>query len=665
MTQEQSQPAKAASSLPEGIKSALTWRAVIVGIILVILLDFITPYNDYFILGSYMASHHVPVAASFLLMILTLLLGGLIGRRISVLRFSPGELLTIWAMMCVAAGIPSSGLLRFLIPLLPAPNYFASPENHWDDLFLRFVPPWLISQDSVAIEQFYDGAPAGQGIPWQAWTTPLIAWVSFILVLYFAMLCIVSLMRRQWVEHERMTFPHVQLPLAMIEAPDRNRALNAFFANRAMWAGFAIPVILYGVVGLRAYYPSMPAFRIIYPNFYAGAIGFIGRPWSAADVFYPAFLPSVVGFGFLLTTDVSLSMWLFHVLFKLEAVVLAAFGYDAQPSASGFGGKQFAQYQDMGGFLAVFVFAVYVARRHLMRIFRRAITGVRDPQESEEALPYRVAVWGLLIAFAGLMWMAITAGMSWWVALEFFAALLMTYFVITWITSATGLIMVQVRFRPEDYLYAFAGTAAVGARNVTLLAFPSYAVAFYHRENMMPYFMNSLKAADGVHVSKRGLTKAMIAAIILGLSVSIWAWMWLLYSKGAVETQTMSTMQWPQIPLRSIATHIQHPSPPDTQAFIFSAVGALAVAGMIALRSQFSWWPLHPVGFVTANGLGELAMSIMIAWVCKTLVLRYGGGKLYQRARLLFLGVILGEATIGMIWIILGFITGTGVRLLP
>lgn len=665
MSKPHPNPDNIESLLARGSKSGVTRRAVIIGILLVVLLDFTTPYNDYFILGSYMASHHVPVAASILLMVLTLFVGGLIGRRIPAFRLTPSELVTIWAMMCVAAGIPSSGLLRFLIPILPAPRYFATPENHWEDLFIRYIPSWLIPQDPVAIKQFYDGAPPGRGIPWAAWAAPLIAWISFVLVVYFATLCLCSLIRRQWVEHERMTFPHVQLPLAMVAAPPKNRALNEFFASRAMWAGFAIPVVLYGIVGLRAYYPSIPAFRIIYPNFYSGAVSFIGKPWSAAGLFYPAFLPSVIGFGFLLTTDVSFSMWFFYFFFKLEAVILSAFGYQAQPAASGFGGQQFAVYQDMGGVLAVFLFIVYVARRHLKRILRTVVAGARDPREGDEALPYSVAVWGLLIAFVTLIWMGITAGMSWWVALEFFAVLLIIYFVIAWITSATGLIMIQIRFRPEDYLYAFAGSAAVGAKNTTLLAFPSYALAFYHRENMAPYFMNNLKAADGVGINKRALTKAMAGAILLGLGVSVYAWLWLLYSKGAVETQTMSTMAWPQIPLRSVASRIQHASPPDVQAYIFSIAGVLAVTALIALRSRFTWWPLHPVGFIVANGLGELTLSIMIAWACKALVLRYGGGKLYQKARLLFLGIILGEAAIGTLWIIIGFITGTGVRLLP
>jgi hypothetical protein len=632
---------------------------------MVAVLAVVTPYNDYFILGSYMASHHVPVAASFVLLVLTLLIAGIIGRRIPRARLSPAELLTVWAMMSVAAGIPSSGLLRFLMPILPAPRYFATAENDWEELLVRHIPYWLAPEDPTAVLQFYEGAPPGQGVPWRAWGPTLITWVGLVLVLYFVMLCLCSLIRRQWVEHERMTFPHVQLPLAMVEAPAKGRALNAFFASRVMWIGFAIPVVLYGFVGLHNYFPAVPTFRPIYPNFYSAPIRFTSRPWDAADVFYPAFLPSVVGFGFLLTTDVSLSMWFFYLFGKCEAVLLSACGYRLQSAASGFGGYQFAVYQEMGATIAVFGFAVYVARRHFASIREALCARGRDPREGDEALPYRHAVWGLLGGIVVLIGIMVAAGMSWWVAAEFFVMLLVTYFVITWITSATGLILVQVNFRPEDCLFSLAGTAGVGARNIALLAFPSYALAFYHRENMMPYLLNNLRASDGVGVSRRSLTKAMALAIAIGLAASVFAWMWLVYSKGALKLQGYSLLDWPQNPLRAAAARIQNPSAPDPQAYIFTAVGLLAACATIALRGRFTWFPLHPVGLVTAGSLGELALSIFIGWACKSMLLRYGGGALYQRARLLFLGVILGEATIGVIWIILGLITGTGVRLLP
>ncbi len=57
--------------------------------------------------------------------------------------------------------------------------------------------------------------------------------------------------------------------------------------------------------------------------------------------------------------------------------------------------------------------------------------------------------------------------------------------------------------------------------------------------------------------------------------------------------------------------------------------------------------------------------SFFIAWVLKTLILRYGGPTLYRRARPVFMGLILGDTINGAIWIIVGFITKHGYPLLP
>jgi len=65
------------------------------------------------------------------------------------------------------------------------------------------------------------------------------------------------------------------------------------------------------------------------------------------------------------------------------------------------------------------------------------------------------------------------------------------------------------------------------------------------------------------------------------------------------------------------------------------------------------------------SSMAEMWLSLFTAWACKALVLRYGGGQTYQRARTLFLGMVVGEAAIACVWNAVGFVTKTGVRLLP
>ncbi len=57
-------------------------------------------------------------------------------------------------------------------------------------------------------------------MPWAIWAAPLLYWAIFGLAFG---LCLMVIVRRQWVEHERLAYPMIQLPLAMIADHGRQR----------------------------------------------------------------------------------------------------------------------------------------------------------------------------------------------------------------------------------------------------------------------------------------------------------------------------------------------------------------------------------------------------------------------------------------------------------
>lgn len=637
-------------------------RAVLLGCLLLVGLLALTPYNDYFIRGSYMANHHVPVAASFVLLTICLVINPWLRRLCGGRALARRELALTWAMMAVSSGLASAGLMRFLVPTLPALRYFASPENDWERLLQPLIPPWLIPTSPRAIAWFYDGSPPGYGVPWGDWLLPLVVWSVVAILLWTVMLSLAVVFRAQWVEHERMTFIHVQLPMALIADPKPGHVLNRFLSDRLMWLGFLVPVVLYGLQGLSTHLPTVPRLSMVYPDFYQRPLVLKGHPWDAAGTVFFALLPSSVGFGFLLTTEVSLSAWVCFVMNKLEAITLSAFGLQLRTVASGYGSKQFAAYQDMGAYLALIAVAVYVARGHLRQFWSRALAGEWD---GREALPPRVAVFGALAACGLLLALAGLAGLS----LPVTGAFLLAYFIVctavSWLTSNTGVLQLPVAFRPEDYLYSLVGTRALRPRDLALLAIPSRAFTFYYNELQMPHYLNNYKLAGETDVPLGTMTGSMALAVGLGLVVAWVAQLTLVYAKGANSLQQMSYIAWPRTPFEVAAACIRQPSGPDPAGYLFMSVGAAKFLGFMVLRSRYSWWMLHPAGLVMGSTMQEMWFSLFLAWLCKTVVLRYGGARGYQAARNLFLGLAAGEATIACIWIAVGFITGTGVRLLP
>jgi hypothetical protein len=73
-----------------------------------------------------------------------------------------------------------------------------------------------------------------------------------------------------------------------------------------------------------------------------------------------------------------------------------------------------------------------------------------------------------------------------------------------------------------------------------------------------------------------------------------------------------------------------------------------------------AWFPFHPVGYAVSSSwsLSLLWLPLMVAWIVKLCILRYGGLRAYRQALPLFLGVILSECVVGSLWTIYGIATG-------
>jgi hypothetical protein len=76
------------------------------------------------------------------------------------------------------------------------------------------------------------------------------------------------------------------------------------------------------------------------------------------------------------------------------------------------------------------------------------------------------------------------------------------------------------------------------------------------------------------------------------------------------------------------------------------------------MRFIFSWWPLHPVGFLLAYTypVSRIWFSLFIGWLLKVMIVRFGGARMVQNARPFFLGLILGEAGAAAFWVLVSIV---------
>ena len=341
----------------------------------------------------------------FLLFIISLL--NLVSEKLFRKRFlSRGELITFYVMLSLSSSIASIDMLQILISNMGHVFYFATPENEWKELIWGYLPRWLVVRDDTALEGYYKGGTSlylGRNI--KPWLLPTSIWLCFIVVLLFMMLCLCSILRRQWTERERLTYPVIRLPLEMTEEK------SLFFRNRLMWIGFSLSAFISLMNGLRFFFPVIPEIPVRRRTI---SYLFTEKPWNLMGSVQISFYPFVIGVSFLIPLDLLLSCWAFHWFYKAELMFGGLIGIRGLPRFP------YQNEQAFGAVISILLFTSWMERKHLKDVASR-VWKPKFEGNSNEPLPYRLAVWGFMMGFLLLLFFSSKIGMSLYVIPIFFA----------------------------------------------------------------------------------------------------------------------------------------------------------------------------------------------------------------------------------------------------
>ena len=102
------------------------------------------------------------------------------------------------------------------------------------------------------------------------------------------------------------------------------------------------------------------------------------------------------------------------------------------------------------------------------------------------------------------------------------------------------------------------------------------------------------------------------------------------------------------------------PGEPDIRGVIGVLAGAAVTVTLGLMRLRFWWWPFHPIGYLASTTWGAQWWYIpfFIGWACKTLVVRYGGLRLYRTTVPFAVGIVVGDLFNGGLWAVFALITG-------
>ena len=340
-------------------------------------------------------------------------------------------------------------------------------------------------------------------------------------------------------------------------------------------------------------------------------------------------------------------------------------------NATGYATKGFAAYQMAGALIALVVLAVWRMRPLLADILRTAFNRTHGIDDSDEFMSYRIALLGLLLGTATMIVWSISAGVSLIVSLSVIIIFYITMIAMTRMVSEGGMLFIQTPFRPLDLIIPATGSSIIGASSLTILAYQEMIFMFDIRSSYMPSFMDSLKLSENLversssirspFLSSRfKLGSAVTVSVIISMVVSYISTILIGYKYGGANLSQWFFVGGPQLPFVRLSDMLFHPQSASGVWLSFMGIGAVFMIFLTFMRARFFWWPFHPIGYAMGCSwpMIQLWFSIFIGWVLKSIILRYGGIRVYQRFRSLFLGMVLGEFLSGGIWLIIDFIAG-------
>ncbi len=656
-------------------ENIIRWRAVLIGSALALAICLITPFNNAFRQGTPLGGGHFPLAPFYILVWMMIATAALRMVFRGKNWLTGKELLVVWSLMVLLSGIAWTGLARTFFLNLTAPYHFATVENRWAQVLHPLMPKAWYPQNAQAITDLYDGLAGGRQlgwgqvlkqIPWNAWIGPLATWAGFILLCYFVSVCIINLLSRQPLYNERMNFPLLQVPFLLQEALDKNE-LARFFTNRFLLAGLSIPILLHLINGISFYYPSLPSVPVLFLlGKYFPKHGLFSGFYKLKIYIYPAF----IGFAFLTSKQISFSFWFFFILGALLIGLLSFLGINIPAAALGVTfGPTLARPEEtqmIGAYLVFFVFLAWLARFHFLDVLLKGFGLKKDAPSPSDWFSTRWSFWGFVLGGLGIVIWGNYFGIPFWISFILVGAFFVFTLVATRVICQGGIAYFTLTAAPMDGMLAFIHSRFFTNVGILAAAVMQKVLFVDLRECLMPSLLHTSKVTQNM-TGKRRILATILITLVAGVAVSFVAMLALGYKFGIRELQLDWATRTTVTLYDNVYNLVQSPMAASKWVIIFTLVGAAVMLVLSICYHRFYWWPIHPIGYLTAysSAMWTLWFSFFIGWLFNALCMRYGGVVLFKKLRNFFIGLIIGDFFMAGSWAIYGLFSYSSYMVLP
>ena len=656
--------------------ATFTPRSIVLGVVMCLIIGMAGPYWTFYLHSSTLFLDYSVGGAVFLLFVLVLVFNGCLRLCWRSAALSPGEMVVVTAMMLVSGAITTMGLVGYLVPNITAPYYLANPTNQWAEKLWPHLPRWTAPLDKDGgtgpIMLFYDGleqqpdiwagswSPAGlwrtlgnlvrvtRAMPWHAWFRPLMLWAVFLGALYGCMISLMTIIRKQWVENERLSFPIAQVPQELCVSAADPWGPSSIFRRKALWAGFAIPFVLGSLTALHKFYAFVPEVPVVVRLEEIGPLPLRLRlSWA------------VLGFTFLIPNHVAFSIWSLNLAAFAVRSWQRSLGLTMQENLGGYGAARHPVMAHMcTGAMIVFVFSsLYFARRHLKKVLLCAVGRGPEGYGRREPSSYRTAVLVFVLSFLVMTVWLVQAGLTLFYALAFLMAAMLIFYGLARVVAQCGLAVTIAPLIPPVFTISTFGGGNFSTTGVVALT-----QAWSWCSDIRTSVMSS--AIHGMYLARkkaRGLLWTLLLSALVTFVVGTLFTVWLGYRHGAANLAGWFFVGGPKMTFGWGLREISASHGPNFPGHFWTVVGGLLMAGLTMGHRLFFWWPIHPVGLIISavGWTDQLWFTIFLAWLIKGIITRVGGNRVLRTARGFFLGMILGQFTVAGLWAIFDTLTGT------
>lgn len=615
------------------VQTGVRWTVVALVIATLCLTSMAATFLEFQTGSAHLAMSNLPLVV-LMPFVVWLTINVVLKRVAPRLSMTSGELRLMFSTLWVGGSFAGYNWATQWVGTMAAPRYYASPENRWTELIFDHLPWWMYPTSVPGVvEGFYLGVEGPA--PMLAWLGPTFWATTAGLSMMAIGLGITAVFQRHWSDHERLTYPLAEVPLALTEGFDRARGWPPFVKERLFWIGFAIAAfpVLWNIT--EYFVTGFP--RIALFDAYYGPSGPRGTTISRyLAPFSYRLLPTVMGFTFLCDVNILFSLWSLYL-----AGLALRYGMTRVGFTIGLAGQEAKPPEIIGLFVhgvmvGLVVWSVWTARGHLARVWRQAVKGEPGPTAFLTPRQAMLAIAGggvfmvfWLNAVGYALWLAVTWIVLFWVGLfavmKFLSASGFAYLFPNWGTSIPGV---------------WTGTTGMAESSIVASRIVNWRLlAGWRLPPALPHVERLVGSGSRVSVM-------IVTATLVGLLFGAVYTVWMCYGEGAATFGTWSLVGAPRGMYNGIAGAVAESDRtiPDPGKIGVWAIGMGAAALMTLLQARVAWWPWHPLGLMLMfDGYVRLyVLDIFIVWLAKVLVLRLGGIGLYRRAKPCCYGLIVG-----------------------